>query len=1266
MLNRINLTIDSGDNSHNTILGPGATLITNQDGRSELLDPIARSEIELLKKRRFFYEFNRRDASLLLGERLLAGNLSGSSSDVRATGLAWCARVLSVSGTLDQAERFVAQAKSLSECPEIEIAEAFIAFRRDDKAGALIMLSRIDNPLSRTAAFIVKKEEGAENALKWFEATGYSLTDLDSDGKYQLLMCQIQTALWDKAMETIGTCASHDFLETPLLHHWVGIVELMKTIQPDFRDIVVSGVPFGLLSFPIASHSDAMICRREARQHFLSGVEAARNLSLPKAEKVDSQYALWLELIDSDSREQGFERLTNALRAEKPDLGLVQFALEFGVVIDINTVEREIERQTAIAGSMSIEAARARFAIALHQQKPEIAADYLSKHSNQLSEHINKSAIIFYQVKFLLEASMIEQARQLVQTLDTENISTELREQLYEEIERAQASDPIKPSKEQYLRTKALSDLLSLVLELERYERWDDLATFARQLFELTSSLSDAERLLKALNHLHNSKLAVAFLKERQDLLRQSSFLRISYAWALFFEGEILESIALLETFSDAERSADFRNLKIHLSIASGNWTSLSSFISDEHKKKDERSAQEMINVANLALHIGSPLAKELLFIATQKAETDPHILSAAYFYATAAGWEDESGINQWLNQAVQHSGNDGPIKRMTLKEVISRKPEWSRHQSGIWKMLEACQTPLFLAAQSLNQTLVHLTTFPSFVNTTESDVRRRQAIPAFSGKHLAGIEAILDKPAAMDVTALLTLSFLNVLDVALDAFPIVYIPHSTLSWLFEENHKATFHQPSQIRNARTIRDYLATGELEYFAPKTDAKSDLVSMIGYDLAALITEAQTESEGNGSSQRLVIRSAPVHRISGWMDEEADLSEYTSVITDCLSLVKRLRQQGQITVTEEAQAIAYLQLHEKSWPEQPEIADGATLFLDDLSVTYLLHTGLLGKLKRAGYRAIVSPRTSKEINLLSTYERLSNDVRSVLERIRTSLQTRIASGRVKIGRRERMSDLEKQSIPEHPSVDILALTSYCDVAIIDDRFFNQHRHIGNDAATMTVLTTYQLLDALVEANKVTPAQNIEYRTQLRRAGYIFLPVDEHELGTLLNEAPVQAGQVMETAELKAIRESVLHVRMTNWLNHQDEDHWLNRTLETFSRVLKNVWKTNRTLPEIEALSDWLLAQLDVRGWAQALEPKSAEHLVKYGRALFILRLLLPPEEDQPKATDAYWDWIGRRILIPLQEQSPELYEHLVRLSREYIDSIDQMSLTVGNEP
>ena len=212
-----------------------------------------------------------------------------------------------------------------------------------------------------------------------------------------------------------------------------------------------------------------------------------------------------------------------------------------------------------------------------------------------------------------------------------------------------------------------------------------------------------------------------------------------------------------------------------------------------------------------------------------------------------------------------------------------------------MWRLLSRGGIPISLAAQSLNKSLTELTLFPALANSSQRDPRRRSAVPAYSGARLPISLDITQTTVGVDATALLTLSYLNVLDKALDAFMAVYVPHSTLTWLFKEQHKATFHQPSRIRDAHKLRDLLAGDLLEKCVPSTVPDGDLAFQIGHELAGLIAEA-TKVREDDNTQRIVVRSSPVHRLSSLMEQEADLTAQASVMSSCLCVVNKLREKG----------------------------------------------------------------------------------------------------------------------------------------------------------------------------------------------------------------------------------------------------------------------------------------------------------------------------------------------------------------------------------
>jgi len=1250
--NKNKQSISSGDYSTNIIAGRDFNLAIN-NFPAHLVDKIINEELEKLKKARFFPDFDIAISSLRLGLRLYDGELSGGSNEVRGKALTWCARWLSRSKYINKAEEFLEKANTLGDFTESKITQAFIASNKKGYPGALKDLAGLNTDASRSAALIiVSQHEGAENALNWMNQVGYTISNLDSDGKCFLLGNQLQLGYWDKATLTVEALYNSDFEKTPILHHLAGLTSLISAIPSELRNTVLANPPFEAHSFPLAADSGDLDARRAAHKYFLKAVEVANQLSCQQAAKINDEYALWLELRDPAMAAQGKIRLENKLHNPETGLSVVHLALQFEIKLDIKAVEQDIDHEVAKNRGMTRDAAMARFAIAFTQSTPESVANYIARHQDQLAEFIDSRAMSYRQVEMLSRAGLIDEAKQIFERLHKGGSHDANEANLRRIIFEAQGSDPIEYCKVQYASTKSLADLINLVVELEKNQRWSALCKYGKLLFEKTRDLRDAERFVYALNNARKFEPMVSFLRENTSILSQSKNLRMLYAWGLYHEGMFLESRAALEDISDEIDSPSYRALQVNLGIASGDWFSLSAYITDECRNIVEKSAQDLIRTSQLALNIGSmQQAKELVFAAAAKADDDPEILAAAYFIATKAGWENDPQVFKWIEKAASLSGSDGPLQRMSLKDIFDQKPEWDRHESETWRLLSQGQVPIFLAAQSLNRSLIDLTSFPALANLYETDPRRRNVIPAYSGKRLPQEFDISGKTVGLDATALLTLGFLKILDKALDAFESVYIPHSTLAWLLEERQKGTFHQPSQIANALRIRDYLATGILERFNPNSTTSSDLAAQVGEDLAALIAEAEFGRDGD-KTQHIVVCSAPVHRLASLIDDEVDLSAHAAVLSSCLSVVEKLKQKGQITTKEEEHARAYLHVHETPWPNQPDISDAAVLYLNDLAVTYFLHLGLLGKLKAAGLRAFVSHRTVSEKDTLISYERISSELITIIEDMRASLNSRINSGQIKVGRSRSFDKPEERSVLEHPTIGVFALVANCDLVTVDDRFTNQHLSIDDGCETKPVVSTLDLLDALVKHGVLSDDDRLEYRTRLRRAGYFLVPIDEEELAYCLKESLVANEVVNETAELKAIRESVLCIRMRDWLKLPEEKPWWVGMQKAFIHTLRNLWTDEADFEEAEIRSNWLVDQIDVRGWAHRLALENVENFVHVRYADFILLLIGPLTDVQQSVMDAYWSWVDKKILIPIQEESPKVYESLVSWFREYI--------------
>ena len=1233
---------------------------TGLDIFTEIIDQKIKDETDILRKSRFFSEFDNIRSSLDLASKLVKGEFSCGTDSAKRESLAWCVRLLSRTDKLDDAETYLSIAKKLGTCPEIDIAEAFISSQKGDKQNALDTLAEIDSPMSRSAdLMIVAHHDGTQKAIDWLSASGIDATSLDSDGKCFLLNHQLELADWKAAQNNLDMLTDDDFQDTPALHHVTAMTHLMSTVPEEFRSPVFNQPPFHAAEFPLASDSTTLRARRLAHQHFIDAAKVARGLGCPRMEKIDDEYALWLELKDPDKCNEGRIRLESELRDPKNALCFVRLGLQFGVRLDLDAVEREIERQIALNGGMTLDAALARFALAFTQKTPEHVANYITRYYDELVQYLDKELLQSCRIEMLAKAGLSKKATECLDALVEEGLSESKRSFLQGKIDQAEGTSPIESLKEQFKETDSLSDLGNLVYELDNRENWDDLCEYRKILFERTHALRDAERLAIALHNAKKNDRVLEFLKSNKMFLAQSKRLHMLYCWSLYYDGALLEARSELAKLDGDWDDPHYRELQIGLGISSGDWGSLSTFVMEEYKGKDKRIAQELLRSAQLAFNLDSPYAKELIFAAAKKGENDAGILASAYFLATKVGVKDDTIVSQWLHKAINLSGDDGPIQRMTLQDVLNRRPEWEQRVSEISQQLTRGEIPMSLAGHALNKSLLDLMLFPALANLSERDPRRRGVIPAYSGKRqLASLN--IGGRVGMDATALLTLSFLNLLDETLDALDTVHIPHSTLSWLFEEKQKAAFHQPSRIKDAHQVRDLLATEALEKLSPSTVPDSDLSNQIGDELATLIAEAEKVRD-HDNTQRLVVRSFPVHRVASLMEEEADLTTHATVLSSCQSIVDRLRQKGQITVEEEKKARAYLQLHERLWPNQPQITDGAILYLDGLAIDYFLDLGILEKLRDAGFRPIVSPGKVVETNQLISYERISGKIEEVIERIRSTVNSRIKSGKIKVGRRTNPDQSTERPIPQDPTIDVVALAKHCDAIITDDRFLNQHPNVE----LSPVFSTLNFIDVLVSTGSKTAEERMGYRTRLRQAGYFFVPVSENELAHHLNASTVEEGRVCETAELKAIRENILHVRMSPWLQFPEEIPWLKTLQEVFIRVLKNLWRADANFSHARTRSDWIMDQIDICGWVHVFGRENGVNILKTGHAAHILMLLMPPAKVSREVKDEYWNWVEKRVLGPIKERHPDLYSLIVENQRKLIAKIADKDVRERND-
>lgn len=1202
-------------------------------------------ELLALRATRFFNgEVAPVDRAKKFSQKLLEGDYSASSDPIRSIALAWCSRVLAYRD-IDAAKKLIEEAEKHLESEEISIAKAFIASSEGDKTLALSILSKIDTPQSVTACFLVFiHHHSPAEAIKWLESAGYNFLNLDSDGRFLFISHQFDFGNWDEAFNCEGKLVSQDFEVTPVLHFSAALSNLLKAAPEELRSELLKHPPLDAW-IRLFDDDASLDSRRMAISEFSLCRKAAERLGCNQAANISSDYHLWLRLRDSEFKSNALEELKGSLSESEHKIRRVPLALQCGIQINLKQLESEIQKSIVRSGGVvSTEVALSRLALAFEQNSYKDIALYIGQYKDQLYQCLNRSYIDAIQIEALSKSGNVDAASSCLNELIEYGLSESQRSNLENIIAESLGDESIDKYKKQFERTNDLQDLLILVKRLERLSEWEEMSSYVLQLFERTRSVEDAISVAFSLHNCSQPIDVLSFLDKNSDFVGKSDQLRELAAVSYFQIGRFSDAKKDLGLIKDPKVKQRNKELLVNIAISSGDWESLHHFVEEEWRCRDDINPQSLIRVAQLAQSIGSPRAQYFVESAVEKVDDDAAILMSAYGIAVGSGWEDSEVVGHWLNRAIELSTENGPVQSMSLSDLLAKKPEWDSKENGIYDRLKRGDIPLFIAANTLNKSLVETFLLQALANVKERDPRRRVALPSYSGArgNVSGLETV--KKIGLDASSLLTLGFLGILDKVASVFQTLVIPHSTLGWLFKEKQEISYHQPSRISDSKYILRLIQNGCMKELCSSVYPERHLTSEVGRALALFLSTARDKKLTDSEKKHIVVRPGPVHRAGSLMEEQADLSQYSDLITDCSSVVEKLKMIGKISSSEERRAINYLSLHEKRWSFRIDLPDDAVLYLDDLSVTYFQHLGLIEVLSEAGFEVIISSEKVSEVKGLINFEHLTNKCEEVIEHIRMFLFKKIGSGKILVGQQDTSEESKKSDLLNHPAFSAMLLVDTVDALLIDDRYFN--KNLGGK-----LLTTQELIDFLGEAKHINNETCYELKTTLRNAGYLFVSLPEEELEYLLSAALVADGKLIENMELRAIRENLLKAQMSGYCYLPNEGIWLANTLRVIASQIRKQWHSNIDDTVARARSAWLVEFMDVRGWSGCFDFEAGKNFAKTAFVHQIMLLLIAPYGQEISERQRYFKWI-EDYLWPQIINDNQLFELVVEHSKSIV--------------
>ena len=323
-----------------------------------------------------------------------------------------------------------------------------------------------------------------------------------------------------------------------------------------------------------------------------------------------------------------------------------------------------------------------------------------------------------------------------------------------------------------------------------------------------------------------------------------------------------------------------------------------------------------------------------------------------------------------------------------------------------------------------------------------------------------------------------------------------------------------------------------------------------------------------------------------------------------------------------------------------------------------MTYLHTAGVLDKLKSAGLTAYITESDDNDANRLVAIDALSDRQLKVIESIRSALALGVHSGSVKV---VRSGEFDRQGpISMHPTFGLLGIGEAVDALVVDDRFVNRHALLKRDNQQPPILCSLDILEDLQQRGVISIEDFFAYRTHLRRAGYQLIPVREDELLHHLARATIAQDTLVETAELRAIRECILRACMSKMLQIPSEVPWLQQSKAAIGGAIYRLWQTGAVAHDVIARARWLVLLLDLRGFAASAAPGNEKTFTQQARASQILALLTPPPDVTPTVHDAYLAWIDETILKDTKAREPEVFAWLVERARELIAHTVQASI------
>ncbi len=1196
------------------------------------------------------------------------GALRGANAKTKNAVRYWAARLLAENPQTTQTARDILAALP-HPCADLDvvIVEARIAESEGETDRALDLL-RDPQCADRRSSYLaaLTRIRSAEEALIWFASTAddHPPDFLTASGWRTWASCMAKAGRWEEATTPLAGLEAH-WQSDAALPLTEGLLNAAMLLPVGERSRVLKDVPIYPGITP--NHPpEAGVYAARARRCFRAAHRGVRGN--PDLSQFVDHWQLWLGLMDP---EPAHSRVARAEVRRKIAVGpegfaLVPLAWAFGIEFDAATARSHLAEQREDGRFSSIEWA-AQCLSSQRSMPPLEFVHYLERHWTRLTGIMPKPLIEELKIRALVEDGQLVRARESLERA-RQTLGPGASKSIELWIETNEGEDRRSELEALYRERNRISDLRALILYLENVGDQNALPAWLAVLFDRERTTENAVRLIgqqMATEQITPQDL-LDFLGANEDLVARSPDLRAARAHALLGTGDYVKAREVNDALREERRIVPDDMLALDIAVLSGDWERIPGILDRVWSVRHSCDAETLMRLAYSAADYPETLdrALELARLATTKQSDDPDILIGAFELFVRSGRDSEADPS-WLRTALRHSSEEtGPLWEMSVRSVVEEWiPDRQRVLRRMDRELQQGTLPLSVAAVASHTSLADVFLHSSEENAV-AGAHERGLIPIVTGGRppvdLSGCETV-----GLDVTSVLVLAHLGLLEKVLHGFPRVALSPAIFAFLYTERRRTQFHQPVARREATHLLDLRRRERIrpaELGRPRDEDRDRLPEEVGSEDAALIRLAQHE---NG----LFVTKLPIYRPDSWMEREAKTTEFGDVLVSTRTLLHALSRAGHLSAADRRRMDRLeVSVHRhdaelrNSLPRRP-------IFLSRSALSDLRSTELLDAVTSVGLDLRLHPLAFAEAESLVTTGEVAERLRKCIHGIRDALRSGIEAERVVLLPRRATNTGPGGDPPEgfEPTALLLEAAGECDAVCIDDRALNRWRGVAGPHGVTPIASVLDVLRTLQTQGTISPEEHVSARHRLRTGGFAFVAPEADEVVSLVRQASVQDGRLIESPELRTLRQTAARLEDVELAEAADVRGFATETTLAMMQALRRLWEDPGAPPddaEEQARYVWWQGADIALGRAESLDGRAAAAVRCAGLRLWIEVALHPLVGVPPEVAARYTSWLKDSILCVLRPAHGTIIEEACDAAVETWDSAEKASTLLGH--